>query len=123
MTRTTMALMSATLLGGLILGGCQQQTTRSAEPKAATTAAMPAASGNAAYDQALSAAKASLKEAASYGGEWRDAGKMLKQAEKAAAAGDYAKAIKLANTVKFQGEAGKQQAMEQANVGNPGYLY
>ncbi len=69
------------------------------------------------YDTAKSEAKAAQKKAASVGGEWRDTGKILKQADKAAAAGDTAKAVKLANKAKKQGEMGYQQAMDQANAG------
>lgn len=75
------------------------------------------AGGQADYDAALSAAKASQKKAASVGGEWRDTGKILKKAAAAAAEGDYATATKLANKAKAQGDIGYQQALEQANAG------
>lgn len=88
-----------------------------------TTSAAPSGSGSAGFDQALQDAKAAMAEAKAVGGLWRDTGKILKQAEKAAAAGDYDKAIELANTAEFQGKMGKKQALEQDNVGNPGYLY
>ncbi len=123
MTKKTILLLSAALVGGLGLAGCQQQATRDSAPEMAAKSAAPASSGNAAYDQALGAAKAAIKEAGSHGGEWRDTGKILKSAEKAAEAGDYEKAINLANTAKYQAEAGKSQAMQEQNVGNPGYLY
>lgn len=72
---------------------------------------------------AIAAAKAAQKAAASVGGEWRDTGKIIKAAEEAAAAGDTEKAIELANKAKTQGELGKAQAMTEQGVGNPKYLY
>ena len=74
-------------------------------------------------EAAIAAAKAAQKAASAVGGEWRDTGKMIKKAEEAAAAGNYADAEKLANKAKSQGELGKAQAMSQKGVGNPGYLY
>lgn len=75
------------------------------------------------FDKAKAAAQAEIKAAGKVGGEWRDSGKLLKKAEAAAAAGDFAKAIKLANQAEAQGRMGQQQAAEQANAGNPSYLY
>ncbi len=67
---------------------------------------------------AIAAAEASLKEARSIEGEWRDAKKkILKKAKSAASKGDYAKAVKLANMAKFQGDMGYAQAMDQKNAG------
>ncbi len=67
-------------------------------------------------------ADASRKKAASVGGEWRDTGKMIKQAKAAAKKGDYEKALKLANTAYRQGELGYQQAMDQKDAGFPPYM-
>jgi hypothetical protein len=75
-----------------------------------------------AADDAIAAAKASLKKAAGVGGEWRDSGKMVKTAEKAAADGDFDKAVKQANKAAKQGEMGHAQALTQQGVGNPDYL-
>jgi len=88
------------------------------------------------YETALAAATAAADKAASVKGEWRDTrwkkstfvkykgadGKTVKTsfmgaAELAAKDGDYAKAISLLETAKFQGEMGYQQAMEQQNAG------
>ncbi len=66
---------------------------------------------------AISAAVAAKKKAASVGGEWRDIGKMIKQAEKLAKEGKTEKAIKLAETAKKQGELGYEQMVSQKNVG------
>jgi hypothetical protein len=71
---------------------------------------------------AMDEAKAAKKKAASVGGEWRDTGKFLKKAEKAAASGDCKKANKLIAKVKFQAEAGHKQALAEAKAGNPAYL-
>ena len=84
-------------------------------------AAVAADKGSA--EAAIAAAKAAQKAAGAVGGEWRDTGKMIKKAEKAAAEGNYANAEKMANKAKAQGELGKAQAMSQKGVGNPGYLY
>jgi len=81
------------------------------------------AASQADYDKAVAAAQASLKEASAMGNEWRDSGKLLKKAAEAAKGGDFAKAVKLAQTAEFQGKMAQQQATEQANAGNPSYLY
>lgn len=95
----------AALMAGLIAAG-----TATAADKAGAEAA-------------IAAAKSAQKSANSAGGEWRDTGKMIKDAEKEAAAGNYGTAIELANKAEQQGVLGKQQAMNQKGVGNPGYLY
>ena len=81
------------------------------------------AADQAAFTAAMAEAKAAVATANHAGGEWRDTGKIMKEAEKAAAAGDYDKAVMLANKAKLQGLLGAQQANEQANAGNPDYLY
>ncbi len=71
----------------------------------------------------LDAAKAARKKANSVGGEWRDVGKFLKQAEQAAADGDLEKAKKLAHKIKTQCELGYEQAVAQkGKAGHPSYL-
>lgn len=71
----------------------------------------------AAAKAAIEAAEAALAKARKVDGEWRDAKKkFLKKAKADASKGEYAKAIKLANTAKFQGEMGYQQAMEQKDI-------
>lgn len=60
--------------------------------------------------EAIKAAKAAQKEASELGFEWRDMGKTIKKAEKAAAAGKEKKAIKLANKIAKQIEAIRIQA-------------
>lgn len=63
--------------------------------------------------QAIAAAKAAMKKASEAGGLWRDTGKILKKAEAAAAAGDKAKAVKLATQARRQAELGEAQAHQQ----------
>ncbi|MBD3609547.1 MAG: SoxXA-binding protein [Gammaproteobacteria bacterium] len=65
----------------------------------------------------IAAAKAENKAAKKVGFMWRDAGKMIKKAEKALKAGDNAKAMKLAKKAQSQGKLAQIQAKEQANAG------
>lgn len=65
---------------------------------------------------AIAAAKAAEKKAAKARGEWRDTKKTIKKAEAALAKKDYAKATKLANKAKFEGEMGEKQAMSEKNA-------
>jgi hypothetical protein len=81
------------------------------------------AADKASADAAISAAKAAQKGAGKVGGEWRDTGKIIKKAEEAAAAGNFAEAEKLAKKAEAQGKLGEEQALSQKGVGNPGYLY
>ena len=74
------------------------------------------------YETIVAEAIAAKKKAASVKGEWRDIGKTLDKAEKAAAKGDYNSAIKLATTAKEQGHLGYKQAIAQQHAGNPSYL-
>ena len=71
---------------------------------------------------ATETAKANQKAAADAGGEWRDIGKFLKKSEEAAAAGDFEKAVKLANKAASQGEMGKAQMEGQSNLDFPSYF-
>ena len=85
----------------LVLGlaaGCA--STEEAEPVADQATA----------EQAIADAKSSNAQAKKMGAEWRDTGKMIKEAEKALAAGDYAKAIDLANKAQRQAENAMKQA-------------
>ncbi len=98
------------LLGAVALSGCSSDAVKS------DTAAKSS------YEKTLAEAKAERKKAAAVGGEWRDIGKFLKAADKAAAKGDYDTAMKLAKKALFQAKMGQIQAKEQAGVGNPAYL-
>jgi len=69
------------------------------------------------YPSLIKQAQASIKKAASVGGEWRDSKKILKSAEKAAKAGDKDKAMMLAKKAVEQGKLGYEQALAQKNAG------
>ena len=69
------------------------------------------------YDKAAADAKAAIAAAAAADYEWRDSGKMLKEADKIASGGDYAKAIILAKKAKRQGDLAVAQSKAQAGAG------
>jgi hypothetical protein len=73
-------------------------------------------------DQAIAAAEAARKKAASVGGEWRDTFNMIGEAKDLAQAGDFAGAIKLARAAQRQGELGYAQAMAETHAGFPSYM-
>lgn len=98
-----MLAVSTLVLGSLV--ACAGQSQQSADASSAKAAAAPSA----AVTQALDAARASIKTANDLEWIWRDTEKTLSQAEEAAAAGDEAKAIKLANTAKFEADAAVNQ--------------
>lgn len=66
---------------------------------------------------AIAAAEHQTNRAAKKFYEWRDTRKIIKKAKKALKAGDYDKAVKLANKAKAQSTMALQQAKEQANAG------
>lgn len=103
--------LHATVLAcALALGGCAGDTTRTAQP--ASGAEMEAG-------EAIAAAKAALATAEKTGFAWRDTGKMIGKAEKAAAEGDYARAIKLAEDARQQSILAAKQSRDQANASPP----
>ncbi len=116
--KTRSLMLAMALLPAIALTGCQTAETK--EAAAPETAMAPQA---AAFQKALAAAKKANKAAAALKNEWRDTAKIIKAAEKAAAKGDYATAIKLANKAEEQGRLAVQQARDNANAGNPSYLY
>lgn len=101
------------------LAGCQTAETKQASSGAAMSKPAP----QMAAEKAIASAKAAQKAAAAKKNEWRDNGKIIKAAESALKAGDYAKAGKLAAKAEFQGHMGVQQAEANQNAGNPNYLY
>ena len=101
-------MMIAVISVFLFLGGCATNGGGSMMESGAMT--------KDAVDAMIKAAEEANKKAASAGGLWRDADKIIKQAKGAASKGDLEKAMKLAKTAKFQGEMGAQQAMEQTNA-------
>jgi rhodanese-related sulfurtransferase len=73
-------------------------------------------------EAAIAAADAARKKAGSAGSEWRDTGKMIKEASGLLDTKQYSKAIELANTAKKQGELGYEQAMHEKDAGFPDYM-
>lgn len=69
------------------------------------------------YAAALANAKKSLKIAKSANFEWRDSGKLLKKAAKAAKKGDFEAATKKAKKADRQGQLALAQSRDQANAG------
>lgn len=69
------------------------------------------------YSKSVVEAKAAIKKAKAAQYEWRDSGKILKEAEKAAKAGDFNKAVSLANKAKRQGDYALAQSEQQKNAG------
>jgi len=65
---------------------------------------------------AIGAAEHETARAAKKFYEWRDTGKIIKKAKKALKAGEYDKAVKLANKAKAQSTMALQQQREQANA-------
>ena len=72
--------------------------------------------------QAISQAVEANQKAASVGGEWRDAGKLIADAQAAANGGDKARALRLAAKAREQGKLGYEQAKSQRKVSQPSYL-
>lgn len=68
------------------------------------------------FAAAWEAADAKRKEAGKIGAEWRDTGKMLKQAKKAAEEGDEAKAMKLVAKALEQSEDAIAQHARESNL-------
>ena len=93
----------------------------------AAAGAKPSAQGagggsSAEAEKAIAGAELARKRAASIGGEWRDTGSIIKEAEQAAASGHYADAVKLADQAKRQGDLGYEQAIHGKNAGFPSYM-
>jgi len=73
-------------------------------------------------EQAITAAEQARKQAATIGGEWRDTGKMIKEATSLLDTREYTKAIGIANKAKRQGELGYEQALSQEKATMPEYM-
>jgi len=97
------AIAGAFALGACASGGGAEGGSTSANAKDAESAIM--------------AAEHELKRAKAAGNEWRDTGKIIKEAEKSAKDGDFEKAVKLANKAKQQSTNALAQAEEQKNAG------
>lgn len=66
--------------------------------------------------QAIAAAEASRQHAASLGYEWRDTGKLIDAARKAAEAQNYEQAVALAGKAERQGVYAVKQQAQQADA-------
>ncbi|RKZ93505.1 MAG: hypothetical protein DRQ43_08055 [Gammaproteobacteria bacterium] len=91
--------------------GCQSTGSSSNMDSSVTEKALSA--NEQAVQDVITNAKAALKVAKSDGYAWRDTDKFIKQAEKALAAGDTAKATSLATKAINQSELAKKQSIEQ----------
>ncbi|MDV3238406.1 MAG: LysM peptidoglycan-binding domain-containing protein [Gammaproteobacteria bacterium] len=91
--------LSLTALVLSFVVGCASQPQQVAAPSGPSPA----------VTQALDSARAAVKDAKALDWIWRDTEKTLKSAEEAAAAGDEAKAIKLAKTAQDEAEAAVNQ--------------
>lgn len=69
------------------------------------------------YKIAFNDAKIALNKAAKAKNEWRDSGKILIKAAKAAKTGDFRTATRLALQAKRQGELAYAQSQVEANAG------
>jgi len=98
--------LTIVLLTASIAVGCASQQKQETAPKADK--------GPSASSVAIANAKAAMKKAKAVGYLWRDTGKFIKKAEKAAKGGNEGKAVKLANKARSQAEmAVKQYYYEQ----------
>lgn len=90
---------------------------------AGLAAGLAQAADQARFDAAYAEAVAAQEKAASVGGEWRDIGKFLKQAQQLAKEGDFEAAVKLAQRAEHQGHAGyEQMTSQQGKVGPEPFL-
>jgi gas vesicle protein len=105
------------------LAGAPAWSAEKASSKAAASAEKKVTSGDAkAAEAAIAAAESARKKAAGVDGEWRDTGKMIKQAQAALKEGDADKAVKLAKQAEMQGQLGYEQAVSQKELKMPSYL-
>lgn len=75
-----------------------------------------------AAQEAIEAAEAARKKAASVNGEWRDTAQFIKDAEALAKSGDFEAAIALADKARRQGEMGYEQALRERGATFPSYV-
>lgn len=71
---------------------------------------------------AIHQAEQARKLAASVGGEWRDVGQMIEDAQRLAKSGRFQDAIDLANQAKRQAELGHGQAIRERHADFPAYV-
>lgn len=108
--KSTIKVLSMALLMGVCLSVQAEQSAATADPNIAKAQKM------------IDDADKARKKAAGVEGEWRDIGKMLKNAQAALKKGDHVAAMKLAAKAHKQGVLGYQQAMAQKELRMPSYL-
>ncbi len=96
-----------TLAAALLLTACASTGTANEMVKEAT--AQDA-------EQAIAAAESARKQAAALKYEWRDTGKMIKQAQELAKEGKFVDAVNKARMAQRQGEMATQQAKAEAEL-------
>jgi regulator of protease activity HflC (stomatin/prohibitin superfamily) len=106
-----------------IAGKAQKQDEYTLSQSTAAPAGGEASPAKAEAEAAIAAAEAARTKAASVGGEWRDTGKMIKDAEAAMKSGEFDQAIKLATQAKNQGELGYAQSLHETDAGFPSYMH
>ena len=106
----TKHLGAAALLGLVLTAGCASTPT---EPVAAAGPDPRMAE----FSTLAQEATAALDRADAEGAEWRDSRKILAEAEQAAKAGDFDRAMQLASLAKFQGEAAHEQHLANRGAG------
>jgi hypothetical protein len=89
---------------------------------APAVAADTAESNQAKAQAMIEKAEQARKKADSVNGEWRDTGKLVKQAKSALDKGETVKAMKLAAEAHKQSVLGYQQAVSQQQLQLPSYL-
>ena len=99
-TSFNVKLLSTALLSLWLVSGCASNSSNGGSKASAEATT------------AITNANAAIKAAKGNDWIWRDTEKFAKQAQEAAAAGDNAKAIKLADKARFQADA----AVEQYNM-------
>ena len=111
----------------LALGGCRStQTLPPTEPavdRNVIPRQLPSVADRDAYERMLGEAREWQRRAAALDGEWRDVEPLIQRAQQAAAERDFAHAVELAESARFQAEMGYRQMKAQEHVGNPPYLY
>ncbi len=95
-------LFAVVLISSGLVAGCASDSTE--ESPAPTTDSDTQAGPNAAAKNAIYSAKIKLARAEKLGYAWRDTAQLIKDAEKAAAAGNNDEAVRLANMASEQAE-------------------
>ncbi len=109
--------ISLTLMVSACGGGSPEPVAEIAEKAEATTSVVSiSAEPSASYDEALAAAVAAIDVAAQKGHAWSTSDQLVKDAAKAAAEGNEARAISLADEARNHAELAAIQADEEAKV-------